>query len=230
MADLQRLHVTMTTIGVGNPDAPSHGRASLRVGLIGIGSAVAVAVTVMLGMIGSSHQFEVFRPIVGTVAVDVVNVFVTRQYSSNLALDDDSMLSDESLNRLRMFREKDKNVALVGDDSIHGDWPLLRGRDANVVAANKEPSESGVPVRAWNVRLRNQGALTTSAHAKSVSRVVGRWRPARPRSTLARFRRGGIHLVARSEMFWPSSLALELSATTARANSHISSIQQIGAV
>lgn len=69
----------------------------------------------MFGVVGPRHHLKVFNPVVGLVAVDVVDDLIVSERSPQVHLHDDAVLPLASVGTVALRREGDVSVSVVGE-------------------------------------------------------------------------------------------------------------------
>lgn len=213
-------HKPSPSAGIYNQLAPRHGCAALRVGLVGVCRVIAKA-NVMAGMFTGRHQLQVLAAVVLSISIQVVDVFAAGQYAPDLVLNDESVLRDESLVGLGVFRPLYQHVAVI-DHPLDCSLANRSGVHSQRVPENKTSRESSKPIRTGSADLGNGCLLSTPTKTEAVSRVV-RWRervtfglPVR----LLRF--SGPELMPRDKPLPSVSLGRdELASASTFANAHV---------
>lgn len=121
-----RLHNTHAAISVGHSDAASHRDPALAIRRGGVRRMIATLVMVSR-VFSRRHQLQIRALVVLLVAVEVMHVFAGQQDSSEVLLNDQAVLCNESVNRMWMRRAVNTHVPSRRDDASHADRSPLAG-------------------------------------------------------------------------------------------------------
>ena len=184
---------------------------------------------VMLDVVTSRHYLQVLASVVLAVLINMMDMLPSFQYAPKFVFNHNAVLKNVAFSSARVVGHVDTNISTRVNESR----PMRKRAllSPTVMAMNEEPRVSGVSIGARDVLRRDRSLLTAATDTQAVGWIPRWWWSSWSSHPLIEFGGIGIHLMTGREVLRIAARQqLEVTPASTRANRHIVSIYQVGAI